>query len=75
MEYMNSASQKPHHINLQTIIHLSLLNDGSSGRIEEIDQTSFMSSSMRRSTVGEKIRRKFHRCIENFLTKGGVMFL
>jgi hypothetical protein len=45
------------------------LSEGSSGRIEESETSS--RSNRRRSTRGEKIIRKFHRCMEFFLAKGG----
>lgn len=51
---------------------LSSLSEGSLGRIEESDTSS--SSNRQRSTRGEKIRRKFHRCMEFFLVKGGSCF-
>jgi len=48
---------------------LSSLSEGSSGRIEE-NETSSM-SNRRRSTRGEKIKRKFHKHMDFFLGKGG----
>jgi hypothetical protein len=51
---------------------LSSLSEGSSSRIEESETSS--SSNMRRSTRGEKIRKKFHKCMEFFLAKGGSCY-
>jgi hypothetical protein len=48
---------------------LSSLSEGSSGRIEENETSS--TSNRRRSTRGEKIRRKFHKRMDFFLVKGG----
>lgn len=39
--------------------------------IEDIDQKYATSFSRQRSTKGENIRRKFHRCMEFFLGKRG----
>jgi hypothetical protein len=51
------------------LLDLYSLIEGSSGRIEESEKSS--RSNRQRSTRGEKIRIKFHRCMELFLDKGG----
>ena len=51
------------------LLDLYSLSEGSSGRIEESETSS--RSNRRRSTRGEKIRRKFHRHMEFFLVEGG----
>ena len=45
------------------------LSEGSSGIIEESETSR--RSNMNRSARGEKMRRKFHRCMESFLVEGG----
>jgi hypothetical protein len=51
------------------LLDLYSLSEGSSGSIEESETSS--RSNRQISTRGEKIRRKFHRCMEIFLAKGG----
>ena len=48
------------------------LSEGILGRIEESETSSW--SNKQRSTRGEKIKRKFHRCMEFFLVKGGSCY-
>jgi hypothetical protein len=49
--------------------NLSSSSEGISGIIEESETSS--RSNRRRSTRGEKIRIKLHRCMGFFLAKGG----
>ena len=51
------------------LLDLSSSTKVSSGRVEEIQRSS--TSNRRRSTRGEKITRKFRRCMDFFLIEGG----
>ena len=51
------------------LLYLSTLNEGNEGMVDEISTCT--TTKMERSTRGQKIRKKFNKCMQFFLAKGG----
>ena len=52
--------------------YVSILSEGSLGRLEESETSRRYTTCI--STRFQKIKRKFHKCIECFLVEGGSCF-